>query len=95
MPYGTIGDVFVLDCNGGVHILPGTPAEVNLNIKGARHLLNFAADEIRGRVACVGARVGPAWCVHAAAAGGRSVWRARALRRGAAWRALTDASLSA
>ena len=39
-PFGAIRELVVLDCNGGLHVLPGTPLEVNVNLRGARHLVN-------------------------------------------------------
>jgi hypothetical protein len=53
LPVGAIKELMVLDCNGGLHLLPGTPMEVNVNLRGARHLVNYAADEIRDRAQCV------------------------------------------
>jgi hypothetical protein len=61
LPYGAIREIAVLDCNGGLHLLPNTPAEVNLNLRGLRFLLNFAADEIRQRARCLAARLNGGW----------------------------------
>jgi len=51
--YGALKELVVLDCNGGLHLFPNTPMEVNVNLRGARHLVNYAADEIRDRAQCV------------------------------------------
>ena len=64
----------MLDCNGGLHILPGTPFEVNVNLRGLRHMANFAANEIRDRARC-NAR-SRNWC---AREGGGAGTRARGL----------------
>jgi len=53
LPQGAIKEIMVLDCNGGLHLFPGTPMEVNMNLRGVRHLFNYAADEIRDRAQCV------------------------------------------
>ncbi len=53
LPVGAIKELMVLDCNGGLHLFPGTPMEVNVNLRGARHLVNYAADEIRNSAQCV------------------------------------------
>jgi hypothetical protein len=54
LPLGAFKEILVADCNGGVHILPGTPFEINLNLRGVRHLLNAGADEIRDAAKCLG-----------------------------------------
>ncbi len=44
----------MLDCNGGLHLLPGHPLEVNINLRGARTALNVAAEEIKQHAKCAG-----------------------------------------
>jgi hypothetical protein len=58
VPFGTIRDVAVLDCNGGLHILPGHPLEMNINLRGARHVLNVLGDEIVSHAKCAAKKVG-------------------------------------
>lgn len=56
LPAGAIREILVLDCNGGLHLFPGTPMEVNFNLRGLRHAFNFAAEEIRARAQCLAER---------------------------------------
>lgn len=63
LPYGVFRELLVLDCNGGLHMMPNTPLEVNANLRGVRHALNFAADEIRSRAECVASGSLGSWCV--------------------------------
>lgn len=63
LPYGVFRELLVLDCNGGLHLMPNTPLEVNVNLRGVRHALNFAADEIRARAECVASGSLGSWCV--------------------------------
>lgn len=53
LPIGAFKEILVVDCNGGVHLLPGTPYEINLNLRGLRHFLNAGADEIRDSAKCL------------------------------------------
>ena len=41
-----------LDCNGGLHVGVGTPAEVNVNLATAKLALNKAAEGIISRAQC-------------------------------------------
>jgi hypothetical protein len=49
--------ISVLDCNGGLHLLPDHPLEMNVNLRGFVKTLNFAADEIRSRARCAASGV--------------------------------------
>ena len=40
------------DCNGGLHLFLNTPMEININMRGFRHIYNFVADEIRKVAMC-------------------------------------------
>lgn len=42
----------MLDCNAGLHILPGHPLEVNVNLRGALFAMNVLAQEITARAQC-------------------------------------------
>lgn len=52
LPFGAIRDVLLLDCNAGLHILPGMPLEVNVNLRGLRHMADYGAAEIREVARC-------------------------------------------
>lgn len=56
LPTGAIKELFTLDCNGGLHIFPGHPLEVNVNLRGARQVLNVLAEEIRQHARCTADR---------------------------------------
>jgi len=56
LPIGAIREIFTMDCNGGLHILPGHPLEVNVNLRGVRQILNVLAEEIRQHAKCTAAR---------------------------------------
>lgn len=57
-----IRELAVLDCNGGLHILPNHPFEINVNLRGARHILNQIAREIQSHAECVARPSGKGWC---------------------------------
>lgn len=45
MPY-VLETIVSIDCNGGVHLLPGHPLEMNMNIRTFKKLGDLAAQEI-------------------------------------------------
>lgn len=51
----------MLDCNGGLHLLPGTPLEMNFNLRGLRHAVNYGAEEIFERARCLQNRTTGGW----------------------------------
>jgi hypothetical protein len=53
LPYGVIREIAVMDCNGGLHLFPNTPMEVNINAKAFRHVWNQAVEEITNRANCM------------------------------------------
>jgi hypothetical protein len=44
--------LFSTDCNGGVHFLEGSPAELNVNARTIMYMLDKAAEGVRSRAAC-------------------------------------------
>ena len=47
----------MLDCNGGLHVLPNHPLEMNFNLRGAKFAANFIAQEIEAKVKCATADI--------------------------------------
>ena len=48
----SINDIAILDCSGGLHVLPGGPLEVNANVRGLRTLANAFFSEVTAAVQC-------------------------------------------
>lgn len=45
MPY-VLETIAAIDCNGGVHLLPGHPLEINMNIRTFKKIADLSAQEI-------------------------------------------------
>lgn len=56
--YGTVRELAVLDCNGGLHILPGHPLETNFNLRGVKNAFNIFASETSDHARCAAGKAG-------------------------------------
>jgi len=55
-PYGVVRDLAVLDCNGGLHLLPGHPLETNVNLRGFKKVWDIAMQGVVDKARCAAGR---------------------------------------
>jgi hypothetical protein len=58
-----VQDIMVMDCSGGLHLLPGTPLEFNFNFRSIKRIVDGASAAMLATAACT---ANASWCVRSA-----------------------------